>query len=228
MEQLPWYVAATFGITVLLAFWLFSKATHYSKSVLVLIPVFIVVQSVLGLAGFYSNTSLMTARFPLLVLPSLVFLVALFFTNKGKVFIDSLDIKALTIFHITRVFVEVVLFWLFIYKTIPQAMTFEGRNFDILSGLSAPLIYYFGFVKKKLNKSILVIWNVACILLLLNVVASAVLSLPGRYQNFGFQQPNIAVGYFPFLLLPAVLVPLALFSNAAAIRLLITNKNINA
>ena len=132
--------------------------------------------------------------------------------------------KALTIFHVIRIPVEIVLFWLFVYKTIPQAMSFEGRNFDILSGLSAPLVYYLGFIKKQLNKPVLIAWNIICIGLLLNVVSSAVLSLPGRFQQFGFEQPNTAVGYFPYLLLPAVLVPLALFANAAVIRQLLANK----
>lgn len=35
MENLPLYIAATFGITVLLTIWLFSKATHYAKPFLV-------------------------------------------------------------------------------------------------------------------------------------------------------------------------------------------------
>ena len=103
-------------------------------------------------------------------------------------------------------------------------MTFEGANFDILSGLTAPLVYYFGFVKNKLGKQVLVAWNIACILLLLNVVRNAALSLPERFHQFGFEQPNIAVGYFPFLLLPSCLVPLVLFSNLAAIRQLMTKK----
>ncbi|WP_179414604.1 hypothetical protein HDF19_00325 [Mucilaginibacter sp. E4BP6] len=226
MENLPLYIAATFGITVLLTIWLFSRATHYAKPILIFLSVLTVVQSVLGLSGFYNDPHTMTARFPMLVIPLTIFCIALFLTAKGWAFIDSLDIKILTILHIIRIPVEITLFWLFVHQAIPQAMTFEGRNYDILSGLSAPLVYYFGFVKKQLTKTVLIIWNVACMLLLINVVASAVLSLPARFQNFGFEQPNIAVGYFPFLLLPAILVPLVLFANAAAIRQLIYNKNI--
>ncbi len=188
--------------------------------------VLILIQSALGLCGFYSNVNSLTTRFPLLVAPLLIFCTSQFFTGKGKAFIDSLDIKTLTILHVIRVGVEISLFWLFAYRAIPRAMTFEGRNFDILSGLTAPLIYYFGFVKHKLNRTVLIVWNVACMLLLLNVVANAFLSLPGRFQQFGFEQPLIAVGYSPFLLLPAILVPLVLFSNAAAIRQLVLNKNI--
>ena len=219
MEQLPLYVPITFIITVLLATWLFVKAAHYSIRVVTIVTVWIVIQSALGLSGFYSDVATMTTRFPLLVLPPFIFLTSLFFTSKGKTFIDGLDSRVLTIFHSIRVLVEIVLFWLFIHSAIPEAMTFEGRNFDVLSGLTAPFIYYFGFVKKILSDKVMIAWNLVCMGLLVNVVSSAVLSLPDRFQQFGFEQPNIAVGYFPFLLLPAVLVPLAFFSNAASVRL---------
>ena len=223
MEHLPWFVAAAFSIVFLLAVWLFSKAAHFSKWPLTVILLFTVIQSVLGLAGFYDNPDSLTFRFPLLVFPLLIFGIFMFITRKGRDFIDSLDIATLTFMHVIRVGVELVLFWLYAQKTIPQAMTLEGRNFDILSGLTAPLVYYFGFVKGRLSRRVMVIWNIACILLLLNVVSSAFLSLPGRYLKFGFEQPNIAVGFFPFLLLPAIIVPLVLFSHAATIRQLVLN-----
>lgn len=224
MENLPVYVYLTFGTTVLAAVWLFYVAANYSRFFLVSISTWILLQSVLGSTGFYNDPA--SARFPLLLLPPLIFFVSRFFTNQGKLFIDSLDIKTLTIFHVIRIPVELVLFWLFVHKSIPEAMTFEGRNFDILSGLSAPLIYYVGFVKKSLSKSVLIAWNIACLALLLNVVVAAILSLPVRFQQFGFEQPSIALGYFPFVLLPACLVPLAIFSNLAAIRQLLIGKPI--
>ena len=225
MEQLPVYVAITFGITFLLGIWLFSKAAHYSKFFLPVLLLLTVIQSILGITGFYSNPDSLTKRFPLLVIPLFAFCISLFFIKRGKTFIDSLNIKTLTLMHIIRIGVETVLFWLFVNKAVPQAMTFEGRNFDIFSGLTAPFVYYFGFVKHKLSRQVMIVWNAICMILLLNVVTNAFLSLPGRYKNFDFEQPNIAVGYFPFLLLPAILVPLVLFSNAATIRQLVLNKN---
>jgi len=226
MENLPVYVYLTFGTTVLAAVWLFYVAANYSRFFLVSICIWILLQSVLSSTGFYNDPASASSRFPLLLLPPFIFFVSRFFTKQGKLFIDSLDIKTLTIFHVIRIPVELVLFWLFVHKSIPEAMTFEGRNFDILSGLSAPLIYYVGFVKNKLSRSVLVAWNFACLALLLNVVIAAILSLPVRFQQFGFEQPNIALGYFPFVLLPACLVPLAIFSNLAAIRQLLIGKPI--
>jgi len=107
---------------------------------------------------------------------------------------------------------------------MPGLMTFEGRNFDILSGLSAPIVWYFAFVKRRLKKPVLLVWNFLCLGLLINVAVNAVLSAPTRFQQFAFDQPNIALGYFPFLLLPACIVPIVLLSHVASIRLLIKER----
>ncbi len=225
MDKLPLYIYLVFGLTVLSAILLFYKATNYSKSFLTIIFIWIVFQTVISLIGFYNIANTIPPRFGLLIIPPLILIIIMFNTKKGKQFIDSLNIKTLTLFHTLRIPVELVLFWLFVNKTVPELMTFEGRNFDILSGISAPIIFYFGFVKKELNKSILLIWNFICLALLLNIAFNAILSLPSLFQQFAFNQPNIAILHFPFVLLPAVLVPLALFSHLVIIRQLLSNKN---
>jgi hypothetical protein len=104
-------------------------------------------------------------------------------------------------------------------------MTIEGSNFDILSGLSAPFIGYLAFKGGITRKILLWTWNIFCLLLLFNVVITAVLALPTPAQQISFDQPNIAVLYFPFNLLPAYVVPLVLFGHLAAFRKLAnTNK----
>src|SRR4030095_6487987 len=100
-------------------------------------------------------------------------------------------------------------------------MTFSGRNFDVLSWLTAVFVYYFAFEKRRLGYKAMLVWNVACLLLLLNIVINAILAAPFTFQKFAFEQPNIAVLYFPFTWLPACVVPLVLFAHLAAIRKLI-------
>jgi hypothetical protein len=221
MEHLPTYIYLTFGATVIFTIWLFYKATNNSKTFLIGLSAWIIIQSALAITGFYNNPATMTVRFPLLFTPPLLFLASRFVTKSGRNFIDGLNLPLLTIFHVIRIPVEIVLFWLFINHSVPEAMTFHGRNLDILSGISAPFVYYFGFIKKKLNKAIIIAWNLICFVLLLNVVSAGMLSLPARFMQFGFEQPNIALGYFPFILLPALLVPLVILSTAAAMRQLL-------
>jgi hypothetical protein len=217
MNTLPSYISITFIGTTLLTIWLFFRATNYSKTPLILLLSWAIFQSIIALTGFYVGIGDFPPKF-LLIVPAILMIVFLFNSSKGKQFIDELSLEKLTILHIVRVPVEIVLFWLFLQKTIPQLMTFEGRNFDILAGITAPIIYYFAFVKKNLSKKILLIWNVCCLILLANIVINALLSAPLPFQQFAFEQPNVAILYFPFNLLPSVVVPLVLFAHLVAIR----------
>lgn len=221
MENLPTYISIVFALTTLLTVGLFYKATNNSKTTLVILIAWLAFQSFVGLSGFYKVTDSIPPRFLLLVLPPLLLIICLFMTSKGRHYIDSLDVKTLTILHIIRIPVEVVLFWLFVNKTVPELMTFEGRNFDILSGITAPVVFYLGFVKGRMNKKLILFWNFICLGLLINIVTNAVLSAPFPFQKFAFDQPNIAVLYFPFNWLPSCVVPLVLFSHLVAIRRLL-------
>ncbi|MES2679278.1 MAG: hypothetical protein V4635_05305 [Bacteroidota bacterium] len=221
MDNLPVYISIVFGLTTILTLGLFYKATNNSKTTLIILLTWLALQTLIGLSEFYTVTDTIPPRFPLLVLPPALLIIGLFATSKGRRFIDSLDLKVLTILHTIRIPVEIVLFWLFVNKTVPELMTFEGRNFDIISGLTAPIIFYFGFIKKRSGRRIILIWNFICLGLLANIVVNAVLSAPFPFQKFAFDQPNIAVLYFPFNWLPSCVVPIVLFSHLVAIRQLI-------
>lgn len=190
---------------------------------LLILFIWLAIQTVIGLCGFYIVTDTIPPRFLLLVSPPILLIIGLFTTSKGRQYIDGLDIKTLTILHTVRIPVEVVLFWLFVNKTVPELITFAGRNFDILSGLTAPVIFYFGFIKDRIDKKLILLWNFICLGLLINIVANAVLSAPFPFQKFAFDQPNIAVLYFPFNWLPSCVVPLVLFSHLAAIKQLLND-----
>ena len=100
-------------------------------------------------------------------------------------------------------------------------MTFEGRNFDILSGLSAPVVFYAVFIRRWMSRNLLLGWNIICLGLLINIVVHAVLAAPFDFQQLAFEQPNLAIFYFPFVWLPACIVPIVLLSHLAAIRQLV-------
>jgi hypothetical protein len=218
MENLPVFISLLFGLTTILTVWIFYKATGNSKLVLLLITIWLALQTLIAVSGFYTQTNTVPPRFLLLVLPPALVITSLFMSTKGRNFIDNLDLRTLTLLHTIRIPVEVVLFLLFVNKAIPEIMTFEGRNFDILSGITAPFIFYFAFFRKKMHPKTILIWNLICLALLVNIVANAILSAPSQFQQFAFEQPNIAVLYFPFIWLPSCIVPLVILSHLAAIR----------
>lgn len=218
MEKVPEFVSTLFILTTFITLYLFSRATSKPGVVLLVLLAWLTLQGFIASSGFYTVTDTLPPRFLLGILPPLAFIFFLFLSPRGRLFIDGLDLKILTLLHVIRIPVELVLFWLFSYKAVPQLMTFEGRNFDILSGISALLVYYFGFIKKSLDKKFILVWNFIGLALLANIVINAFLSAPFPFQQFAFDQPNIAILYFPFIWLPALVVPLVLFSHLVAIR----------
>ncbi len=148
MEHVAMGLKAVFVITTLLAVYLFYRASNQSKVFLLLVLTWMAIQLCLGLAGFYQDESTTPPRFILLILPPFLLIAGVFLTSKGKKFMDGLDLRQLTLLHSIRIPVEIVLYYLFIANTIPKIMTFEGRNFDILSGLTAPLIYFRVYCKE--------------------------------------------------------------------------------
>jgi hypothetical protein len=221
MEHLPIYIKIVFSLTTFLTILLLFRAANYSRPLVVTLLSWLILQAVISLTSFYTVTDVMPPRFALLLLPPLAAVLCILFTKKGREFMDGTDVRTLTLLHVVRIPVELILYSLYIYKVIPEIMTFEGRNFDILCGLTAPFIYYFGYIKNILNKKILLAWNILCLLLLANIVVTAALSAPFPIQRFAFGQPNIALLYFPFIWLPSVIVPAALFAHVVSIRRLI-------
>ena len=221
MPQLPFYLSLLIITATFLTVWIFFLASRRSRMTLIVILGWLGLQTAISITGFYTNTESLPPRLLLLVIPPLLLILLLFITRKGLAYLDRLELKWLTLLHMVRVPVEIVLLLLFMYKTVPELMTFEGRNFDIISGLTAPVVYYFYFVRKQIGRKVLLAWNFICLGLLLNILITAILSAPFPFQQLAFEQPNIAVFYFPFVFLPGCIVPLVLLSHLAAIRQLV-------
>lgn len=184
----------------------------------------LLLQGIVAATGFYTVTTSNPPRFLLLVVPPLLLVIVLFASKQGRRWLDRLHPGQLTLLHTIRIPVELVLYALYLHQTVPQLMTFEGRNWDILSGITAPFIYYFGYVKNKIPVRWLLLWNIGCLLLLFNIVAHAVLSAPFPFQQLAFEQPNVAVLHFPFVWLPCFVVPVVLLSHLVCMRQLLQQK----
>lgn len=123
-----------------------------------------------------------------------------------------------------RIGVEVLLWGLHTLDLIPVQMSFEGRNWDILVGLTAPVVAYFCFIKQSWSPRIAIAWNIVGLALLLNIVAIAVLSMPLPFRVFMNEPANTIVAQFPFVLLPAVLVPMAYTMHILSLRQLLSRQ----
>jgi hypothetical protein len=104
---------------------------------------------------------------------------------------------------------------------MPEQMSYSGRNFDILTGISAIVVGALVAAGRAGGRLVL-IWNVVGLALLINVVTVAILSLP-LFSYFGAEHLNTFVTYPPFVWLPAVMVLAALMGHLIIFRALSAN-----
>ncbi|UOK42431.1 MULTISPECIES: hypothetical protein [Flavobacterium] len=233
--NLPLYISIVFALTTVATLIFFHQIVKNSNDegvrqkangIVYGMIAWLALQGVLSLNNLYnSSPDAFPPKIAMFgVWPVLILMIYLFVSEKGRRFIDSLPLLQITYLNTVRVAVEIVLYWLFLHKTIPELMTFAGRNFDIFAGLSAPFIAYFGFRKALLSRKVILVWNFICLGLLINIVVNAVLSMPLPLQQFAFDQPNVALLNFPFIWLPVFIVPIVLFGHLVSIRQLLRRK----
>jgi hypothetical protein len=224
LTNLPDSAVIVFLLTVMLTFLLFVNAVKNKATTAIVLVIWLAVTGILSFKEVFQNTSTIPPRLMIGIAPAILSIILLLTTKSGRRFTDSINLKKLTLVHTVRVPVEITLFILSTHKLIPELMTFAGRNLDILSGITAPIMYlvcFRGSVVK--NRKLLLVWNFICLGLLLNIVINAILAAPFPFQQFAFDQPNVAVLYFPFTWLPFFIVMIVLYSHLAAIRQLVRN-----
>jgi len=216
LPTLPLWLYLLFGLTTVLAIALFYLAARRSGRALAVALAWLLGQSVLSISGFYTVTTTLPPRLMFALGPPLLFLLSRLATARGRALLAGLRLDVLTLLHVVRLPVELGLYGLYLHGAVPRIMTFEGGNWDILMGLSAPLVY--GLVRRRqIGRGVLLAWNGLGLALLANIVVVAVLSAPSPIQRLAFAQPNVALLHFPFGWLPAVLVPLVLLAHVAAL-----------
>lgn len=224
MEAVPAHVSIVFILTTFTAVAFLLHAARQtglqtlpSRILIFVLPLWIFFQLVLAVGGFYQDSSSVPPRLVLFGIWPAVLFIAVYFVFFRKTFIERLPLQTLTILHVVRVPVEIVLLWLFFAGQVPWMMTFEGWNFDILSGILAPIVYWVAFRGGRTRRGLLVAYNVLGLILLANIVSIAALSLTSPIQQLNFDQPNRAVMFFPYVWLPTIVVPIVLFAHLASL-----------
>lgn len=170
---------------------------------------FLLVTGLLALQGSFADMSAFPPRVAIAALVGFFGSVAFALSSRVGEWLRFLSQSWIVALQSFRFFVEMILFYLAKTPLMPAVMTFEGRNFDILIGATAPLIAY--YVNKNKNapsrtSALLYGWNTLGLLLLTQVVVTALLVRP------------IAVGQFPYVWLPAFLVPYAFLLHFLSLR----------
>jgi hypothetical protein len=179
-----------------------------SNLIMIGLIVWLLLVSIWSLSGLMTDFSMFPFNFaPVLFVP-LIVVIASLFSKKLGIILQNIPQQNLVRLQLFRFPVELLLWALFAAQALPEQMTFEGRNFDILAGITAPLIAWL-ITRNKISRTGLIFWNLAGMATLINIVTIALLSTPTPIRTFMNDPANTIVAYFPVSWLPAFLVPLA-------------------
>jgi hypothetical protein len=176
-------------------------------------------QAWLSAYGIYWNTEISP---PFMVYPTiLALLFAIIMALAPLRSMRHIPLDTLMSLHALRAINELVMWWLYGQELMPKELTFVGRNYDVIIGITAPFIAWLCFSGRLIHRNWALIWNLVGIASLLNLLLMAVLSIKTPFQQMGFEIPNEAAVYFPFIWLPTFMIPLWLFAHIIAIKRLV-------
>lgn len=213
-------VAFLFIITVFGLARALSKARHPNYTAVLYQVVlgmigWLTLLSVLALKGFFFDYLAIPPRVMLAIVACIIFIIILASNKRFAETLMEIPVTWLIVPQAFRIVVEIVLWLLYTHGNTPIQMTFEGLNFDILAGISAPVVAYLAFGQGRKNYTLALVWNFVSMGLLINILTVATLSMP---LIDAFDDPNTFVAYFPFILLPGFVAPYAMLLHVLSIK----------
>lgn len=183
-----------------------------------LLVAWLILLGILSIRGFFADFSRLPPRLVIALLAPLPVVLLFIRSRAGKQFLQQIQPQWLIYLQSFRILVEIALWLLVRNGSLPVQMSFEGYNFDILSGLLAFPVGYYCFVKKTWPPVIALLYNIAGLVLLVNIVTIANLSMPTSLRAFHNQPDSSLLTRFPFIYLPGLLVPLAYTLHILSLR----------
>jgi len=185
-------------------------------------PTFVVIAGLMAVQLVLASGGLLRQwdRVPPPFLPMMLATIAVTLTaalsSFGRRLAEALPFGALIGFQAFRLPLELVMHRAATIGLMPVQMSYSGQNFDLVTGVLAIPVAVLA-ASNRAPLALIWLWNLLGLGLLLNVVIVAVASLP-VFAAFGPDHLNTWVADPPFVWLPGVLVPAALFGHVLTFR----------
>ena len=191
----------------------------------VLIFGWLLFSSIIAFKGILLDFTSTPPKIFMIVIPASLIVIYLSISTRVNKLLTVIPASWLAYIQSFRILMELGLWLLLIKNIIPVQMTFEGLNYDILIGLSALIIGYYSLSANKWPRIIALLWNFAGLLLVTNIFIVSFLSTPSPLRQFFNEPANTVVAYFPFVWIPAFIVPFAYLMHILSIKQIIRNYN---
>ena len=185
---------------------------------LAILLAYLAIPSALARLGMLSRYDPLPAPALLLLLGLTLLTVAIVFSPLGARIAAEIALGAIVALQAFRIPVELLLHRLYLEGAVPIQMTYLGRNFDVISGITGLVLGLWLLRRRPTPRGVVLAWNLLCLALLVNIVAVAVLSTPVPFRRFTEGPPNLLPSTFPYIWLPSFLVQVALGSHLLVFR----------
>lgn len=173
-------------------------------------------QFTLARAGVFQSWERFPPPFMLMFVPTQVLTVRWALSDAGAKLAERLPFTLLIGAQAFRFPLELLMHHAAREGVMPVQLSYSGWNFDIVTGATAFLVAVLAH-RSKAGRTLVLAWNLMGLALLATVVGIALASMPPVHA-FGVDRLNTWVTYAPFVWLPGVLVPSALFLHLLSLR----------
>jgi hypothetical protein len=182
----------------------------------------------LAITGWFAASGVLETK--MLPPPAVIFMViclglaaVLALSRLGTRLVHGTPIAALVGFQAFRLPLELVLHQWWKEGVLPVQMTFEGHNFDIVTGGLAIVVALWAW-RGKAPREVILGFNLIGLTLLVTVTTIAVLSTPLPLRRYMNDPPVLLPFNFPFVWIVPICVGGALFGHLLVFRWLRVNK----
>jgi len=153
-----------------------------------------------------------------LIAPAFIFTAIFIYTNRNNSWLDCIPQSWLIYFQSFRILVETLFVLSIAEGVLHPNVTIEGYNFDMIMGVTAPIIAFLAFEMRILSKKNVILWNYIGLAVLASVifVFTTTVFFP---QFYGSSENLMSVTFtsYPYTLVTGFLMPVAVFIHVLSI-----------
>ncbi|MCB0699080.1 MAG: hypothetical protein H6551_05220 [Chitinophagales bacterium] len=196
-----------------------ERKKKFLRGYTLLVSLWVVYLFIIGKSGVIATFELPPRLPQFVILPAFIIIFWFFNAKRFKEIINAFPIELTVYIQSFRIFVELLILGLYYRGIGPEQITFEGNNFDIVAGLTAPIIAYLVYKRKILGHFEIIVWNILSIILLTNIVG-IFLTLAFKPEVWGYDVTPISLEFTepPFIYIAGVFMPVAVFLHIFSLK----------
>jgi hypothetical protein len=198
---------------------IFIRHSQSLWSVMAVMVGWTILTAIMAYSGMLAQFTSPPPWIPLLVLTQLAFMLWVAWFSSWGALLAGIPQYLLVGLQCFRIPVEILLATMATRRLLAIEMTYYGRNFDMLEGLTAVVLAI--WLKRRGEgplQVVVLVWNLIGLSLITVVVVHGLLSIPYPSQLLHLSIPTFVIASFPVVWLLTVLVPIAYLLHFLSIR----------